>query len=203
MPSHPPHRLAVAGLLAWLLFPAACESPISVQHDSDPQADFTKFRSYAWISEEPLIGPEPGVGAAYVSPLDDQRIRRAVDARMAAKGFPKLPLGEADLVVSYTIGAEQKVRVRQTPGRSTVYYPGYGYGYGAWYGGSPVDVQTYTEGTLALQFFDSQTKQAVWVGWGSKRLSRSDDSEKVLTRAVDMILAPFPVRGTAPQRATP
>ena len=38
----------------------ACTSPIRTQHDSDPGADFAKYRSFAWISEEPLMGLTDG-----------------------------------------------------------------------------------------------------------------------------------------------
>jgi len=50
----------------------------------------------------------------------------------------------------------------------------------------------YTEGTLALEFFDHSTQRAVWVGWGSKRLSNREDSEKLIDEAVKKILEAFP-----------
>jgi len=178
--------------VSWLLVFAACASPIHTSHDSDPEADFSSYRTWAWISEQPLIGPTPGVGNTYVSPLDDKRIRRAVDSQLAGKGYRPTTLQDADLVVSFTIGSEQKVKVTDTPGMSTVYTRGYGYG--SWYGSSPVNVRTYTEGTLALQFFERESQSAVWVGWASKRLSQQDESEEVLDRAVAMILEPFPSR---------
>ncbi len=189
-PSAPGPRAGV--LVSWLLVLAACASPIRTSHDSDPEADFASYGTWAWISEKPLIGPTAGVGSAYVSPLDDKRIRRAVESQLAGKGYRSTRLEEADLVVSFTIGREQKVRVDETPGMSTVYTRGYGYG--SWYGSSPVTVRTYTEGTLALQFFERESQEAVWVGWASKRLSHQDESEEVLNRAVALILEPFPSR---------
>ena len=180
-------------LVSWFLVLAACASPIHTSHDSDPEADFGRYRTWAWISQEPLIGPTPGVGSAYVSPIDDKRIRRAVESQLAAKGYRSTSLEEADLVVSFTIGAEQKVKVDETPGMSTVYTRGYGHG--SWYQSSPVNVRTYTEGTLALQFFERESREGVWVGWASKRLSSQDDSEEVLNRAVTLILEPFPSQG--------
>ena len=87
-------------------------SPIRTEHDSDPTADFAKYRSFAWISEDPVMGPRPGVaGGEYIN--------------------------------------------------------------------------------------DRATRQAVWVGWASKRLSKSDDSEEILGRAVSAILEEFP----APSRS--
>ena len=43
----------------------------------------------------------------------------------------------------------------------------------------------YTEGTLTVEFFDRRTKQAAWVGWASKRLSKSRaNREEVIDQAV-------------------
>jgi hypothetical protein len=173
---------------------AACASPIKTAHDSDPEADFTRYKSYAWIKDGPLIGPSAGEGRpSYISPIDDQRIRAVVESELAAKGYSKAAsLEGADLVVSYAIGTQEKTRVSPTAGRSSVYYPGYGYG--GWYGGSTVSVQQYTEGTLMIEFWDRSSRQAVWVGWASKRLSKSDDSKETIRQAVTMTLEPFPPR---------
>ena len=35
-------------------------------------------------------------------------------------------------------------------------------------------------------------EQAIWVGWASKRLSRNDDSQKLINEAVCKILVGFP-----------
>jgi len=168
-----------------VLLSAACTSPIKTSHDSDPEADFSRYKSYAWIKDGPLIGPSVGAASpsSYVSPIDDQRIRAGVEGELAAKGYSKAASREAaDLVVSYAIGTEEKTRVRQNPGMSSVYY------------GSTVSVQQYTEGTLAIEFWDRRSKQAVWVGWASKRLSKSDDSRETIGQAVTMTLEPFPPR---------
>jgi hypothetical protein len=176
------------------VFAAACASPIETAHDSDPGTDFARYQSYAWIQEGPLIGPQAGAGTSpYISPIDDQRIRGWVEGQLDAKGYRQAAsLEQADLVVSYAIGAEEKTRIREDPGRSTVYYGGYGRG--TWYMGSTVSVQQYTEGTLRIEFWDRRSKQAVWVGWASKRLSKSDDSRETIGEAVRLILEPFPAR---------
>ena len=87
-----------------------------------------------------------------------------------------------------------ETRVRQNPGMSSVYYPSYGYG--AWYGGSTVSVQQYTEGSLAIEFWDRRSRQAVWVGGASKRLSKADDSKETIREAVRLTLEPFPPRAS-------
>jgi hypothetical protein len=194
-----PARPQLAALAsACLLAAFACENPIRTAHDAAPGSDFSRYESYAWISSEPLIQPETRVvGDRYVSPIDEQRIRTAVDTELAAKGYRVTELEQADLVVSFAVGTQDKVRVDEIGGRDRTYYRGYGHG--SWYGGSTVRMETYTEGTLALEFYDHTTKQAVWVGWASKRLSRSDEPGETIQTAVAMILEPFPARpGAAP-----
>jgi len=187
--------LARAIALLVLAVAIGCAAPIKTDFDMDPEVNIAAMSTYAWISQEPLIDAAQGdaEGAvSYVSPIDDKRIRRAVNAELQAKGYREVPLDEAQLVVTFSVGREQKTQVYNTPGRSTVLYPGYGYGYGSWYQGSSVEVRQYEEGTLTLQFFERATQQAVWVGWASKRLSGTDDRQEVVNKAVFQILQKFP-----------
>lgn len=188
-------------LVACVVLGAGCESQIRTSHDQDPGFEPERYPTFAWISAEPLIPPKTGEGdVSYISPIDDQRIRRHVNAQLAAKGYTEAPtLEEATFVVSYGIGREDKVEYYDTPGSQGLVrsYPR-GYGYGGWYGGSTVQVSRYTEGTLTIELFDRETKQALWVGWGSKRVTRSEDREAAVANAVDKILVPLPARSTAP-----
>jgi hypothetical protein len=186
------HSRIAAVLVAGLVLAIACATPIKTAHDSDPDVDVSSYQSYAWISDDPLIPPQVGNAAPnYISPIDDGRIRGAVERELGTRGYIKTDSREqADLVVSYAVAAQQKLRVRDTPGRSSVYYGGYGHG--PWYGGSQVSVQQYTEGTLSIELWDRRTKKAVWVGWASKRLSSNDDSKKTIDAAVTKILEPLP-----------
>jgi hypothetical protein len=171
-----------------------CESPINVAIDVDPGADMASWQTYAWISEEPLIPQVNGVTEGPpISPIDDQRIRTAVDTRLGSKGWKQVEdRDQADLVVSYGIGRTRKTEFYETPNTGG-YYGRHGYRYGGWYGGSTVQTKQYTEGTLTIEFFDRRTKQAAWVGWASKRLSGSSSKrEEVIERAVEKILQEFP-----------
>ena len=178
----------------------ACASPIHTRFDVAPDADFARYHSYAWVHQDPsaLSSRSSASGSGYVSPLDDRRLREAVDAELAQKGYRKVgDPGRADLIVRYHVGREEKVRVQQDPAGGTVYRPhgSAGYGYGAWYGQSAMRVTTYTEGTLSIEFYDRDSREAVWVGWAQKRLSKSDDSPSLIKRAVDALLAPLPRAG--------
>jgi len=181
-----------SGFLAVL----ACASPMRIHTDRDSSANFSAYRTFAWIGPGPLARAKQGSeNKSAVSALDDKRIRGAVNRILEARGYRLVAKpAEADLVVAYSVGAEDKVRVHETPMMGPIYpYPA-SYRYGAWYGGSTVSVQQYTQGTLTLEFYARKTEQAVWVGWASKRLSRSDDSQELISEAVTKILANFPSR---------
>jgi hypothetical protein len=194
-----PVRIALlaSALLASLLPLTACETPIRVSTDMDPGADFSSYQSYAWISADPLIRQVQGVTEGPpISPIDDTRIRAAVATELGAKGWKQVDDPEAaDLIVSYGLGAHERTEIYETPAAGG-YYGRRGYVYGGWYAGSTVRTEQVTEGTLTLEFFDRRTKQAVWVGWASKRIygSSKQNRDQTVTTAIQKILASFPAR---------
>ena len=180
-------------LILMLLAIAACESPIHTTFDVDHDADLSRYASYAWIPIESAAGAPDTRHGGYVSPLDRQRIVRAVEHELAARGYTTAEHpSEADLLVAYAIGKKERTEFRGVAGRSSTYYPGYGPGTG--YGGPTTEARVYKEGTLIVEFYDRATRQAVWVGVASKKLTRHDESEEGLRAAVAAILEPFPAR---------
>ena len=172
----------------------SCASPIRTHFDRDTAADFSAYRTFAWIGPAPLARAKQGSAAAsFVSAIDDQRIRRAVEEDLQTRGYRLVDsVDQADLVVAYSVGSEEKVRVHESAMRTTLYpYPAR-YRYGPWLTDSNVIVQQYTEGTLTLEFYDRKSEQAVWVGWASRRLSRTHDPQALISEAVARILAQFP-----------
>jgi hypothetical protein len=185
-------RSVCSVLLAFSL--GACAFPIRTSYDADPEADFTRYGSYAWLSLEPAESPPGSRPGGYVSSLDEQRIVRAVDAELAARGYRKLAaVGGADLVVSYGIGVKEKTHVARYPSATGV-RGDTNYGYGSWYSNTETRVETHAEGTISIHFYDRTTRQAVWVGWAQKRLEQGDDSEEVIAKAIAAVLADFPGR---------
>jgi hypothetical protein len=185
--------LCAAFLVAvWTL---SCASPMKIGFDMDPAADLSRYKTFAWVGPGPLTKAKSGMNTpSFISPFDDQRIRSAVNRTLENLGYWLAVAPEAaDMVVAYSVGSEEKVRVHQSPGMVTSVYP-YGgrYRYGGWHSTSSVSVQQYKEGTLSIELYDGKTEQAVWIGWASKRLSRSDDSRTVISEAVSKILQEFP-----------
>jgi hypothetical protein len=176
-----------AGVMALLLL-AGCASMFSVSSQQYPKADFSGYRSYAWIAEDPQIRP-PGEGQQ-VSAMTARSIREAIESGLASRGYqPAMGAAKADFVVAYTVGARDRIDAQSYP------MPYRGPWLWEWYG-SQTDLRVYREGTLSIDIFDGTTHQPVWHGRARKEITRADESNPgpVIRRAVDAILAKFPKR---------
>ena len=172
----------VACLSLFLLAVLAGCSSLSVKHDYDPEADFTKYKNYAWLDQEM---PEDELAT---NPLIKKRVHTAVDAVLASKGYKLTEPDQADFVVVIHAAIKERMRI-QDWGR-------YG-GYDPWWGpyGGRVDVSYYDEGTLVIDIVDAGEKELVWRGTGTgimKAYAHPEKMQKDLDRDVTRILAPFP-----------
>ncbi len=169
---------------------AACATSMRARSDHDPANDFSRYKSFAWIAEDPLIAPADST--VNVSPLNRRRIVEAIESQLTAKGFRKASDDSvADFVLSYTVGARDRIDVQSYPVR----YRGI-WGWGRGYVGYDADVSTYREGTLSIDIFDARSNQPVWHGWATKRITDRDveNAAKQIPVAVAAILADFPPR---------
>jgi Domain of unknown function (DUF4136) len=178
------YRIGIAILVSLI---AGCAT-IVADSDQYGQANFSAYQTYGWIDGDPLMRPrgaEPSV-----SPLNVRRIQEAIESELSRKGYRKVEesLG-ADFVVSFTVGARDKIAVDSYPA------PYRGPWEWGWYG-HDVDVRSYMEGTLSIDVFDGAKRQPVWHGWATKEVYESDVSNPapVIKRAVSAILRKFPSR---------
>jgi len=180
------------GVAAVVLAVAACTS-VRPHADYLPNFDFSEYRTFTWISDQPLIRPS-GQSDPFVSPLDLQRIQRAIESELTAKGFQQVEdPSQADFVVSFTVGTRDKFDASAYPG----YYRG------RW--GSPywetMEVYSYTEGVLAIDIFDQALREPVWHGGVRRRITGSqiDNPGELIKAGVAAILKQFPPGGTQPK----
>lgn len=159
--------IALASLVALV---SACSSNPPVI-DYDQSIDFSGYSSYAFISDHPLMrAPDSPPG----SPLMEGKLIKATDEFLQAKGFTKADHPEeADFAVGFTIGARDKIRVNSYPAPYRPNYGGWGWGGPYYAGSSNVDVQQYTEGTLAIDIYDVQEHKPAWHGVTTKRITDS------------------------------
>lgn len=176
--------LACAGLLA-------C-STLQVSQDFDPQADFTGYRSYAWLSHEQAETGDIRVD----SPLLHQRIRTAIEDNLETRGYRPQKTGVPDFYVGYHLSLESRLDVRTINAHHG--YGGYGR-YGRWgtVGYPETRVSQYEQGTLIIDVADAGEKKLVWRGWASDRIRRNpsqEESEQKVRDVVAKVMEQFPPR---------
>ena len=184
-------NIRIAGLCVALLWLGACASTPPVV-DYDSSVDFSSYRSYAFISEHPLMRAPDSLGG---SPLLEGRLMRITDENLQAKGFVKVDNPEeADFTVGFTVGARDKIKVNSYPEPYRPYYGAWRWG-GTYYGGATnVDVQQYMEGQLAIDVYDVSGHKPAWHGVATKRITDSmrRNPDESVTAIVNDILMGFP-----------
>jgi len=148
-----------------------------VKTDFDHRANFSQYKTYSWQD----IKPE--------NSLWDARIRTAVDAQLAAKGWTQVATGGDVSIVA--------IKTTQTQRQLQTFYDGMGGGW-RWrgFGGmgeATTTEQDYKEGTLVVDMYDSKTKQLIWRGSAEDTLSdKAAKNEKNLDKGVAKMFKDFP-----------
>lgn len=167
---------------------SAC-SGMNVSSDYSEEVDFTQYKTFAFISDKPLLVAQ----TTPLNPLFEGRAMTAVRNELANKGFQFVEDREqADFVISMTMGQRDKIRVNSYPSDYRTISAG-GWNWGAPYH-SEVDVRNYTEGTLAIDVFDVGARSPVWHGWATKTISMADrrNPTPVINDVIKAIMAQFP-----------
>lgn len=173
-----------------VLVAAASAFGQDVRYNFDKSADFSKFKTYKWVSLKE---------ASKVNDLVDKQIMDAVDAELAMKGMTKVTDDSANLYIGYQAGIGQEKQY-------TSFSSGWGYGPGwyggGWYGGGGMTSTTTTGSTstiyvgqLALDMYDSANHNLVWRGLASKTIdpkAKPDKQQKNLAKAVKKMLKNYP-----------
>ncbi|GLS83643.1 DUF4136 domain-containing protein [Paraferrimonas haliotis] len=182
-------KLVVA---AFALVLAAC-STVTTEFDYNPEVDFSQYKTYAWVDNS---SEDEQADAYHMEGLTDQRIRRAVDEQLSAKGFTKVAVEDADLMVNYLTKLEKKVNV-DTFHSNYGYHPFYDPFWG--YHGGPSRTETrvreYQQGTLILDLIDNESDKLVWRGALAdtvKQKSTPAERETAINEAVTKILQSYP-----------
>jgi len=160
---------------------AACSS-ITVSYDYDKTVDFNKYKTYAY-TEETLKLP--------VGDLNRDRLMKAVDAELAARGMTKSD--SPDALVDLQIKAKERTEATAT---NTGGMYGGRYGYGGGFTTTNINYSTYVDGTLFVNLVDKASEKLVWQGRGTKTLEETASPEKKesnINTAVKMIFAKYPV----------
>jgi uncharacterized protein DUF4136 len=155
-----------------LLTLAAC-SGLSVETVHDQNAQFSQFRTYAWIAGVPARDP-----------AIESQIHDAIDRELPFKGLAKAEDPAApDLFVSTSVSVEVNRVVQPDQ---------WGYDLGpVGMGSSRVNVLTLPMGTLLVDLVDARTRKLVWRGQASRAVDR-EISEETIRKAVRKVFRGYP-----------
>jgi hypothetical protein len=161
-----------------LLF-AAKLSAQQVKTDYDRNANFPQYKTYSWEQVKTKDA------------LDVDRIKTAVNAVLAAKGWTQVDSGGDVSIVAMEITRDQQTL--------NTFYNGFGGGWG-WrrfggggFGETTTTTETYKVGTVVVDLFDTKTKQLIWRGASSDTLSNNSDKNiKNLDKGVQKMFKQFP-----------
>lgn len=152
-----------------------------VKTDFDHQANFSQYKTYSWQEIKPT------------NSLWTARIKSAVDAQLAAKGWTQVDNGGDVAIVAVATSRTEKTL--QT------FYDGMGGGW-RWrgFGGmgeATTTEQDYKEGTLLVDMYDAKTKQLIWRGTAEDTVSnKPETNEKNLNKGVVKMFKKFPPPAT-------
>ena len=145
-----------------------------VKTDYDHNANFGQYKTYSWEKVQTK------------DPLLVDRIKSAVNASLAAKGWTQVDSGGDVSVVAMEVTHNQQTL--------NTFYDGFGGGW-RWggFGDSTTTTETYKVGTLVVDLFDTNTKNLIWRGSSSDTLSNSPNKNtKNLDKGVQKMFAHFP-----------
>jgi len=169
----------VFALMAMMFVFTGKSSARQVKADYDRNANFGQYKTYSWEHVKTK------------DPLDVDRIKHAVNAALAAKGWAQVGSGGDVSIVAMEITQNQQTL--------NTFYDGLGGGWG-WrrfggggFGEATTTTDTYKVGTVVVDLFDTKTKQLIWRGASSDTLSNNSDKNiKNLDKGVDKMFNHFP-----------
>jgi hypothetical protein len=178
------NRFTLLTMLAGVLFLASCSS-LKVKTDYDKEADFSSYKTFSVV--------DLTVEKTNINELNERRIVKAVKNEMSQKGFSEAE--QADLEVHIHAVVNSKFSATANTAYYGGGYPYYrrGFGWGATYGATTVDVNEYEEGTLIIDLVDVKGEKLVWQGVGTSILKNNPKNvEDRINKAINKIMAGFP-----------
>jgi hypothetical protein len=152
-------------LLTLVLFASSAEAKMAT--DFDPNLDFSKFKTFAFIG-----GVEQLVRMQLNPDQLNNQIHRAVTRELTAKGLREVkPEENPDLVVRYWANSQKDVNAAASANWG-VFGPYFGYHWGFVY----YSMETYTnhQGTLGIELIDAKSRELAWRMFASVKLIHTD-----------------------------
>jgi Domain of unknown function (DUF4136) len=163
----------------------SCGPSIRVFSDYDKDIKVEDYKTFTWLDAKAIEAK--GTNPLYYNELNDKRIKTAINAAMAAKGY-RLLKDNGELELHYHIVVEDKTTFDTEP---------YGYIYSPYWVGRRVNVFQYREGTLIVDVMEKKTNTLVWRGWATDVITKdmTKNPEKAIADAVQAIYKKYPFSG--------
>jgi len=169
----------VTAVLIGLMFLfAGTASAQQVKTDYARSTNFAQYKTYSWENVKTKDA------------LDVDRIKSAVNAALAAKGWTQVASGGDISIVAMEMTQNQQTL--------NTFYDGMGGGwgwrrFGGGFGEATTTTETYKVGTVVVDLFDAKTKTLIWRGSSSDTLSNNSDKNiKNLDKGVQKMFDHFP-----------
>ncbi|VXC82842.1 conserved exported hypothetical protein [Pseudomonas sp. 8Z] len=180
-------RTLLSLLFALLL--TGCAS-INLEHDFDPNRDFSAYRSWRWMDKAFVYQPDD---ARLKSDLTEQRISQALHDQLEQRGLRQTGASQGDLKVQVVLSVDER------QDQITTQYGGWGGHWGGYWGG-PAFSETrrldYKVATLQIDLYDAKDGKLVWRGSGEQLVSSQAlspaERERTIRETVTQILAQYP-----------
>jgi len=164
--------VSIAGLA--LLSTSAAAQDVSYDYDTD--ADFSQFKTYAWVQ-----------GTNLSDELNHKRIINAIDRQLNAKGLQKVETrGDPDLAVAYHASFSKNLQINAS---------GWGgYRFSRVRSGRAT-VEEVPVGTLVVDLVNAKTRAIVWRGTATKQVdvnASPEKREKNINKAAEKLFKKYP-----------
>lgn len=177
---------AIAGAAALAL--AGCVSGPDVRVDYDKSANFGKYRTYGFVTQDPA-------DASQALSLVTRSLHSAAARQMEARGYTRSE--SPDLLINFKGRLEEKADIESIP--APYYGPAWGYRgyygapYGGW-GGGQTYTRRYTVGTLVIDVVDRVQRQVVFQGATESIVTEKmrANRDQTINQAVTDIFSKYP-----------
>lgn len=181
--------MASAVACAALALLSACTTP-TVRTDYDAKASIAKYHTYSL--EEPM--PQAGPNRVFNNPLNQKRLRAAIESNLAAKGLQAAAAGaSADCIVTMSSGSRDVIETEPGP-------IGWGVGWGWRHRGFGTslafsdDIYSYREHRISIDLLDAKTREPIWHVTADEDINRlsGTTAEARINEVVTAMFAKFP-----------
>ena len=168
-------------IVALLLVPQIEAQKVKI--DYDKTADFSKFKTYAWVQGTPLFDPQL-----------DAYVRNSISDMLHHIGMTEAPVNAADILLTYhaAIGTDIYVGTALDPtfaATGGTPMPGHS----IWETSSGAAPAHVSKGSLAFEILDRAANRAIWTGVAAHTVKDTQhERQDQLQKALDKLFRIFP-----------